>query len=149
MSEDMGEPADPPEGVELPRLFQVLGVVEEADKRYVAAHGHAKPGELAHLFVLWVHDKYDGLSMGARLVQETELLARRKGYTGLLAECTHVVSQTLYADEGMDEVACVRYDEFELEDGTRPYKAAPRAPFTARGTGRRPRPRGGPSPRAP
>lgn len=99
LTEDAASP--PPEGMaELSQkfvpIFDLFGLLEAQSGEQPAA----EPGDVLHLFLLGVDDRFAGQGVGRRLVLEALDNGTAKGYRTALVEATNLTSQHIFSKLG-------------------------------------------------
>jgi GNAT superfamily N-acetyltransferase len=95
-------------------IFELLGSLDDI---YFDRHGHANKGQVLHLVVVGVDDKFAGQGLARKLVDATLNMARSKGFKKIIGEFTGTFSHSIAVKTGFKEVGIeIIYDDFEWKD---------------------------------
>jgi len=86
----------------------VAGILGELDDLYLAGR-EPRPGDMLHLYLLGVSDRFTGQGVGQQLVARTMENGLRRGYRVAYAEATNRTSQHIFRKLGFREHAQLLY----------------------------------------
>ncbi len=106
---------DPPDLGNVNKGFgPILTLLDDLDNKYKDAND-IQSGELLHLFMLGISDKFAGSGVGKSITIEGMKLAQSKGFKGCILEATGVVSQHIAKKSGFEELDEVQYESFKFD----------------------------------
>ena len=103
-----------------PRFIPIGNLLYELEKWYHSKYT-VKYGEILHLFMLGVDEKYWGKGIAHQLMEETFNVAKNKGYTSIIAEGTGAITQHICAKYGFNVLKEIEYKTF-LDNGELVFK---------------------------
>ena len=113
--------SDAAEGMErLGRKFETVGSILGALVERYRAGRVPERGEMLHLYLLGVAERFAGKGVAQQLVAACVENGRRRGYRVAVAEATNKTSQHIFRKAGFVERAQVLYAEHVFE-GKRPF----------------------------
>jgi ribosomal protein S18 acetylase RimI-like enzyme len=114
LTEDAALP--PPDGMTdlSPRFDPIFDLFELLDAP-LAESPTAQPGDVLHLFLLGVDDRFAGQGVGQRLVREALNHGIAKGYRTAVAEATNLRSQHIFSKLGFTTRAQTSYAAYRRD----------------------------------
>jgi ribosomal protein S18 acetylase RimI-like enzyme len=94
-----------------PRFIPIGNLIYELEKWYHSKYT-VKYGEILHLFMLGVDEKYRGKGIAHQLMEESFNVAKNKGYTRIIAEGTGSITQHICAKYGFKVLKEIQYKTF-------------------------------------
>jgi ribosomal protein S18 acetylase RimI-like enzyme len=108
---------DPPAGIEsvTPKMNPVMGVLENLDMQYLDENS-CEYGEVFHIFMGGVLPEFEGKSIAANMVKESQELAIRKGFKKIVVEATGNTSRYIFERHPkFYEVSRIPYKTYTFE----------------------------------
>jgi hypothetical protein len=120
ISEDMATEA--PEGIEnmSEKALPIVSLLEELDAEFLSKNPPI-PGEFFHMLLCGVYKEFSGLQLTHLLTQESEKLAKERGYKLALIEATGPASQYVVKEKmGYKQQEALTYKTFSY-NGSYPF----------------------------
>ncbi len=114
ISEDiMTTPHAPPQGIyhKFESIFYFLSELQQNYQRYHLV----KPGEVLHIFMLGVQEKYTKRHIATNLVKENLNLAKYHNFKVAIAEATSMGSQQIFQNLGFTEEFAIEYKSYKFK----------------------------------
>ena len=115
LSRDFKSPV--PEDIldECPWFLPVAQALMSLGETYDARHPHLKRGEVADLWMVGTDARFALRGIASRMFRLCTALARERGFSRCVAECTGHYSQTAARRAGFEEVTRLSYKDFRFE----------------------------------
>ncbi|GAB1538935.1 hypothetical protein NUACC21_16000 [Scytonema sp. NUACC21] len=93
------------------RFLPILNLLSELDDWYKSNY-QLKPGEVLHLFMTGVDERYRGQGIAQKLMEEIFNVAKNNGYKSIIAECTGAITQHIRAKYGFQAIKEIEYKTY-------------------------------------
>jgi ribosomal protein S18 acetylase RimI-like enzyme len=114
ISEDfMTNDTDPPEGIDN-KFEAVFSFLSDLEENYRSGHP-VKAGEVLHIFMLGVQEKYTNRHIATKLVKENLNLAKHHNFEIAIADATGVGSQHIFRSLGFTEEFAIEYKSYKFQ----------------------------------
>lgn len=103
----------PPEGIDN-KFESVFSWLSELEENYRSCN-HVKAGQLLHILMLGVQEKYTKRHIATNLVRENLNLAKHHNFEIAMAEATSVGSQHIFRNLGFTEEFAIEYKSYKFK----------------------------------
>jgi ribosomal protein S18 acetylase RimI-like enzyme len=103
----------PPEGIDH-KFEAVFSLMSELEENYRSCHP-VKAGQVLHIFILGVKEKYTKRHIATTLVKENLNLAKHHNFEIAITEATAVGSQRIFRNLGFTEEFAIEYKSYKFK----------------------------------
>ncbi len=103
---------DPPKDID-DKFEAVFSLLSKLEENYRICHP-VKAGQVLHIFMLGVQEKYTKRHIATTLVKENLNLAKHHNFEIAIAEATGVVSQQIFRNLGFTEEFAIEYKSYKF-----------------------------------
>ena len=104
---------EPPEGIDH-KFESVFSLLSQLEENYRSCHP-VKAGQILHIFMLGVQEKYTKRHIAKNLVTENLNLAKHHNFKIAIAEATGVGSQHIFQNLGFTEEFAIEYKSYNFK----------------------------------
>jgi ribosomal protein S18 acetylase RimI-like enzyme len=105
--------SDSPEGIDS-KFEPIFSLLSELEENYRSRHAIAA-GEVLHIFLFGVSEKYTKRHIATTLVRENLKLAKQHGFEIAIAEATGEISQHIFRTLGFTEEFAIEYRSYKFQ----------------------------------